>query len=83
MQIELYNKMLAKEGTDGEEEARRAYKAAREESDHAAEAAVGEKVSSALTDRVRDCFLHLKLYKLVLNLYLEISLILKRNTYYL
>ncbi|KAG0526471.1 hypothetical protein BDA96_06G148700 [Sorghum bicolor] len=51
-EIELYNNMLAKEGTDGEEEARRAYKAAREESDHAAEAAVGEKVSSALIDRV-------------------------------
>ena len=43
IQIELYNNMLAKEGTDGEEEARRAYKAAREESDHAAEAAVGER----------------------------------------
>ncbi|CAD6263202.1 unnamed protein product [Miscanthus lutarioriparius] len=51
-EIELYNNMLAKEGTDGEEEARRAYKAAREESDHAAEAAVGVKVSSALIDRV-------------------------------
>uniref|UniRef100_K3Y5K8 Mitochondrial proton/calcium exchanger protein n=1 Tax=Setaria italica TaxID=4555 RepID=K3Y5K8_SETIT len=51
-EIELYNNMLAKEGTDGEEEARRAYRAAREESDHAAEAAVGEKVSSALVDRV-------------------------------
>lgn len=35
-QIELYNTMLEKEGTKGEEEARRAYKAAREESDHAA-----------------------------------------------
>ncbi|KAL6652463.1 hypothetical protein ACP70R_011388 [Stipagrostis hirtigluma subsp. patula] len=51
-EIELYNTMLEKEGTDGEEEARRAYKAAREESDHAAEAAAGEKVSSALIERV-------------------------------
>lgn len=74
IQIELYNNMLAKEGTDGEEEARRAYKAAREESDHAAEAAVGEKVSSALIDRVRNFFLHLNLYKL------ETSFIL-RNLY--
>ena len=44
--------MLEKEGTKGEEEARRAYKAAREESDHAAEIAAGEKVSSALIERV-------------------------------
>jgi len=51
-EIELYNNMLAKVGTDGEEEARRAYRVAREESNHAAEAAVGEKVSSALIDRV-------------------------------
>ncbi|KAF8704251.1 hypothetical protein HU200_031749 [Digitaria exilis] len=51
-EIELYNNMVSKEGTDGEEEAKRAYRAAREESDHAAEAAVGGKVSSALIDRV-------------------------------
>ncbi|CAN6228687.1 unnamed protein product [Urochloa humidicola] len=51
-EIELYNNMLAKEGTDDEEEARRAYRAAREKSDHAAEAAAGGKVSSALIDRV-------------------------------
>jgi LETM1 and EF-hand domain-containing protein 1 len=51
-EIELYNTMLEKEGTKGEEEARRAYKAAREESDHAAEIAAGEKVSSALIERV-------------------------------
>jgi len=51
-EIELYNNMLAKVGTDGEEEARRAYRVAREESNHAAEAAVGEKVSSALIDKV-------------------------------
>jgi LETM1 and EF-hand domain-containing protein 1, mitochondrial len=32
MQIELYNSMLEKEGAEGEEEAKRAYIAAREES---------------------------------------------------
>jgi len=57
--------MLAKVGTDGEEEARRAYRVAREESNHAAEAAVGEKVSSALIDRVRSSFLSLNLHKLI------------------
>ena len=45
--------MLEKEGTAGEEEAKKAYRAAREESDHAAEAAAGDRVSSALIDRVR------------------------------
>jgi len=64
-EIELYNNMLAKVGTDGEEEARRAYRVAREESNHAAEAAVGEKVSSALIDRVRSSFLSLNLHKLI------------------
>lgn len=54
IQIELYNTMLEKEGTEDEEEARRAYRAAREESNHAAEAAAGERVSSALIDRVRN-----------------------------
>ncbi|KAF8693731.1 hypothetical protein HU200_039149 [Digitaria exilis] len=51
-EIELYNTMLDKEGTEGEEEAKRAYIAAREESDHHAEAAAGEKVSSALIEKV-------------------------------
>ncbi|XP_010242474.1 PREDICTED: LETM1 and EF-hand domain-containing protein 1, mitochondrial-like isoform X2 [Nelumbo nucifera] len=50
-EIELYNSMVEKEGTDGEEEAKRAYRAAREESDHAAERALGDKVSSALIER--------------------------------
>lgn len=54
MQIELYNTMLEKEGTEGEEEAKKAYKAARERSDHAAELAAGDKISSALIDRVRN-----------------------------
>ncbi|KAL2227849.1 LETM1 and EF-hand domain-containing protein 1, mitochondrial isoform X2 [Sesamum indicum] len=51
-EIELYKNMVEKEGTDGEEEARKAYKAAREESDHAAERAAGHEVSSALINRV-------------------------------
>lgn len=52
VQIELYNTMLEKEGTVDEEEARRAYRVAREESDHAAELVAGEKVSSALIEKV-------------------------------
>ncbi|XP_047066557.1 mitochondrial proton/calcium exchanger protein-like [Lolium rigidum] len=51
-EIELYNTMLEKEGTEDEEEARRAYRVAREESDHAAEVVAGEKVSSALIEKV-------------------------------
>jgi len=51
-EIELYNSMLEKEGTEGEEEAKRAYMAAREESDDAAEDAKEEKVSSALIEKV-------------------------------
>ncbi|KAG9441812.1 hypothetical protein H6P81_017666 [Aristolochia fimbriata] len=51
-EIELYNSMVAKEGTDGEQEAKKAYRAAREESDLAAETAIGSKVSSSLINRV-------------------------------
>ncbi|CAM0152294.1 unnamed protein product [Urochloa decumbens] len=51
-EIELYNSMLEKEGTEGEEEAKRAYMAAREESNRHAEAAAEEKVSSALIEKV-------------------------------
>ncbi|XP_072970128.1 uncharacterized protein [Typha angustifolia] len=51
-EIELYNTMLEKEGTEGEEDAKKAYKEAREKSDHAAEQAAGDKVSSSLIDRV-------------------------------
>lgn len=45
--------MLEKEGTEGEEDAKKAYKAAREEPDHTAEVAAADKVSSRLIDRVR------------------------------
>ncbi|CAN6468084.1 unnamed protein product [Victoria cruziana] len=51
-EIELYNSMVQKEGEEGEAEAKKAYRAAREESDHAAEMAMGHKVSSALINRV-------------------------------
>ncbi|RCV17465.1 hypothetical protein SETIT_3G222000v2 [Setaria italica] len=51
-EIELYNSMLEKEGTEGEEEAKKAYFAAREEPDHDAEVAAEEKVSSALIEKV-------------------------------
>ncbi|KAG0485105.1 hypothetical protein HPP92_009184 [Vanilla planifolia] len=51
-EIELYNTMLEKEGREGEEEAKKAYIAARERTDHAAEMAAGDKVSAALVDRV-------------------------------
>ncbi|XP_022744782.1 mitochondrial proton/calcium exchanger protein-like [Durio zibethinus] len=51
-EMQLYNSMVEKEGTDGEEEAKKAYKAAREDSDHTAEKAIGHKASSALIDRV-------------------------------
>jgi len=50
--------MLEKEGTEGEEEVKRAYIAAREESDHQAEAAAEEKVSSALIEKVRNPSVH-------------------------
>lgn len=44
--------MVEKEGTEGEEQAKRAYQAAREDSDNAAETSIGDKVSSALINRV-------------------------------
>ncbi|GKV32812.1 hypothetical protein SLEP1_g41386 [Rubroshorea leprosula] len=51
-EIELYNSMVEKEGTDGEEAAKKAYIAARQDSDRSAEKAIGKKVPSALTNRV-------------------------------
>ncbi|KAK1557896.1 hypothetical protein Q3G72_033820 [Acer saccharum] len=51
-EIELYNSMVDKEGTEGEEETKKAYRAAREETDDDAEKDVDDKVSSALIDRV-------------------------------
>lgn len=44
--------MLEKEGTDGEEAAKKAYKKARKESDHALEDAAEDEISTALIDKV-------------------------------
>ncbi|PIA45850.1 hypothetical protein AQUCO_01600234v1 [Aquilegia coerulea] len=51
-EIKLYNSMVEKEGTEGEEEAKKAYRAASEDNEQAAETTVDDKVSSALIDRV-------------------------------
>uniref|UniRef100_A0A7N0TC01 Mitochondrial proton/calcium exchanger protein n=1 Tax=Kalanchoe fedtschenkoi TaxID=63787 RepID=A0A7N0TC01_KALFE len=51
-EIELYNNMVEKEGTEGAEEAKKAYKASMEETDHGAEKAAGDKVSAALINKV-------------------------------
>ncbi|XP_027350002.1 mitochondrial proton/calcium exchanger protein-like isoform X2 [Abrus precatorius] len=51
-EMELYDSMVGKEGTEGEQEAKKAYQAARKESDGAIEAAISDKISSALVDRV-------------------------------
>ncbi|CAK9134611.1 unnamed protein product [Ilex paraguariensis] len=44
--------MVEKEGNEGEAAAKKAYRAAREDGEHMADRAVGDKVSSALIDRV-------------------------------
>lgn len=62
IQIDLYNHMVEKEGTEGQEAAKEAYRAAREESDRADEKAAGDKVSSALINRVRIIFLDFGCY---------------------
>lgn len=46
--------MVEKEGSEGEEEAKKAYKAAREDSDLAVEKTVGDKVSSVLINKVKN-----------------------------
>ncbi|KAI3975557.1 hypothetical protein MKX01_002389 [Papaver californicum] len=50
--VDIYNSMVEKEGAEGEEEVKKAYKAAREDSDDSSERPVDNKVSSALIDRV-------------------------------
>ena len=58
-EIKLYNSMLEREDTEGAEEAKKAYMAAREESDDITEVASEEKVLSALIDKVDamlECF---------------------------
>lgn len=51
-EIELYNSMVEKDGKVGEEAAKKAYRAAREETDQDTGKDVDEKVSSALINRV-------------------------------
>ncbi|CAA0818430.1 LETM1-like protein [Striga hermonthica] len=51
-EIELYNSIVDKDGTDGEVEAMKAYKAARDESEDGAEVSEHNVVSSALIDKV-------------------------------
>lgn len=51
-EIELYNEMVEKEGTTGEEDAFKAYKAVREEHEQDDDVAEADKVSSALIERV-------------------------------
>lgn len=51
-EIKLYNSMVDKEGTEGVEDAKKAYRAASEESDNTEETTVDDKVSSALIDKV-------------------------------
>ena len=58
--------MVKKEGKDGEEEARRAYKAARQDTDQDAESTFGRKVSSALINRVTRFFVIIVFHELIL-----------------
>ncbi|XP_068665949.1 uncharacterized protein [Aristolochia californica] len=51
-EIEFYKNVVDKEGTEGVEEARKAFRAAREERDHVAEAAISNRVSEALINKV-------------------------------
>lgn len=51
-EIELYNSMVEREGTDGEKEVMEAYRAAREESDQSTKVSEGDEISSALVERV-------------------------------
>ncbi|KAI7726342.1 hypothetical protein M8C21_007998 [Ambrosia artemisiifolia] len=55
-EIDLYNSMVEKEGTDGEEESKKAYRAARTDTDHAAEMAIEkeiDEVDAKIGDRWR------------------------------
>ncbi|XP_024983215.1 mitochondrial proton/calcium exchanger protein-like isoform X1 [Cynara cardunculus var. scolymus] len=51
-EINLYNRMMDKEGTDGEKDAMKAYRAAHEETDNSSDEHVDDEVSSALINRV-------------------------------
>ncbi|XVE80831.1 hypothetical protein DITRI_Ditri15bG0011900 [Diplodiscus trichospermus] len=51
-EIELYNSMVEKEGTDGEKDVIKAYRAAREDGDHSREVSESDEVSSVLIEKV-------------------------------
>ncbi|KAG4125788.1 hypothetical protein ERO13_D10G119300v2 [Gossypium hirsutum] len=51
-EIELYNSMVDKKGTDGEKDAIKAYRIAREETDHSGEVSDSDEVSSVLIEKV-------------------------------
>ncbi|KAK8481105.1 hypothetical protein V6N11_047848 [Hibiscus sabdariffa] len=51
-EIELYNSMVGKEGADGEKDVIKAYRAAREESDHSSEVSDSNEISSVLIEKV-------------------------------
>ncbi|CAM8881521.1 unnamed protein product [Rhodiola kirilowii] len=51
-EIEIYNNVVEKEGTEGAEEAKKAYRASMEDSDLGAEKAAGGNVSAALINKV-------------------------------
>lgn len=55
--------MVEEEGSNGKKDAFKAYKAAREEHEHATESGEGDKVSSALIGRVRPISFNLVLGK--------------------
>jgi hypothetical protein len=61
--------MVDKEGTGGEKDAMKAYRAAREETDNTAEEAEGDEASAALIERVR--IFKSKYYSLSLSLSLS------------
>ncbi|TYH87546.1 hypothetical protein ES332_D01G124100v1 [Gossypium tomentosum] len=51
-EIELYNSMVDKKGTDGEKDAIKAYRVAREKTDHSGEVSDSDEVSSVLIEKV-------------------------------
>ncbi|MFQ6621684.1 hypothetical protein Gotur_001715 [Gossypium turneri] len=51
-EIELYNSMVDKKGTDGEKDAIKAYRVAREETDHSGEVSDSDEVYSVLIEKV-------------------------------
>ncbi|GAB4825779.1 hypothetical protein Ancab_008655 [Ancistrocladus abbreviatus] len=59
-EIELYNNMVDKEGINGEANAIKAYRAAREETEHDADVAAGDRLSALLIDQVDEMLQNLE-----------------------